>query len=88
MPCHRMLRALALRATTRNLTGGQTILAFARPRFSFLLSVLHRETTFVHFTEASGTGLGGALRRSRFRDGICLRSHREGWVWVLGLGGR
>ncbi len=46
MPCHRMLRALALRATTRSLTRGQTILAFARPRFSFVLSVLRREILF------------------------------------------
>ena len=88
MPCHRMLRALALRATSRSLTRGQTILAFARPRFPFVLSVLRREILFFHFTETGGTGLGGALRRSRFRDGNCLCSHREGRVWVLGLGGR
>ena len=49
MPCHRMLRALALRATSRSLTRGQTILAFARPRFSFVLSVLRREILLFSF---------------------------------------
>lgn len=43
MPCHPMLRALALRAATRSLKRGQTITNFAWPRFSFVVSVLRRE---------------------------------------------